>query len=587
MDFQRSARRLRAAALLPMVAFGVVACGDSDDVEGPMEPVGPGSLAEVASDDPRLTTLVAALEAAGLDASLETAGPFTVFAPDNDAFAGLPDGWVDNLLLPENEDLLDRVLTYHVAGGAVLSSTLTDGQEITTLEGSVITVGIDGSTITLTDESDRVVGIVEADIEASNGVLHIVDDVFLPGLDVVETAQLAGYGTLVSLVETAELTETLQGEGPFTIFAPSNEALEAITAEGEDLSEVLTYHVVAGAALQAGDLTDGQVLTTVQGEELTIGVDAPQDAPLTVTVTDANGNSYEVEEADLVATNGVIHGIGGVLLPASTIPEVAAYYGLTGLIDAAVLAELDDDLSAGSWTVFAPTNDVFDALPVDGEDNPVVVNPLLADILTYHVIAGDPIFAADLSDGQVAEMANGDEIVVNIDGETVTLSDAFENEIAVTATDIQASNGVVHVISGLLTPSLNIAEVATLNGFTTLLDLVVEAGLDDELSDEEADLTVFAPTNEAFAALSEVPTGSALEQVLLYHVVDGSALSTDLTDGQEITTLQGGIVTVSIDGETVTLTDGQENTVTVTLADVPANNGVIHVIDGVLLPPTT
>jgi transforming growth factor-beta-induced protein len=256
-------------------------------------------------------------------------------------------------------------------------------------------------------------------------------------------------------------------------------------------------------------------------------------------------------------------------------------------VDAVTLAELGDALSGGTWTVFAPTNDVFETLPTDAEGNPVVVNPLLSNIITYHAIADVEVFAADLSDGQVVSMANGDDITVNVDEGTgaVSLTDFFGGDVNVTATDIRASNGVVHVIDGLLTPSLNLAEVATVNGFTTLVDLVVEAGLADAVTDPDADLTIFAPTNAAFEALSEVPAGEELEAVLLYHAVQGTTLSTDLFNGQQITTLQGGIVTVGIDGDTVTLTDGQGNTVNVTPVDVPANNGVIHVIDGVLLPP--
>lgn len=585
MDFQRSARRLRAAALLPMLALGLAACGDDDDGDDNMGPTEPGTIAQIASEDARLTTLVSALQAAGLDESLETAGPFTVFAPVNEAFNDLPVGWLAALLDEENEDLLTKILTYHVVPGEAFSTDLSDGQSLTTLEGTALTVSITGGTITIADASGNEVAIVEADIDASNGVLHLTRNIFVPELDVVEMARISGYSTLVSLVETAGLTETLEGEGPFTIFAPTNLAFEGIVAPEDEaeLADLLTYHVVPGD-LRAADLTDGQVLTTVQGEDITVVIDGAD-----VSIMDANGNMQAVSATDIAGSNGVIHGLEGVLLPESTIPEVAALYGLSGLVDAAVLAELDDELSGGSWTVFAPTNEVFETLPTDDEGNPVVVNPLLADILTYHAIAGDPIFAADLTDGQVATMFNGDEVTVNIDEGTgaVSLTDEFGNGVNVTATDVQASNGVVHVIDGLLTPSLNLVEVATLNGFTTLVDLAVTAGLGEDLTDPDADLTIFAPTNEAFDALAETPEGEDLLNVLLYHAVDGIVEAGDLFNGQEVATLfDGEIVTVTIDGETVTLTDGQGNVVNVTMTDVPANNGIIHVIDAVLLPPT-
>jgi uncharacterized surface protein with fasciclin (FAS1) repeats len=151
---------------------------------------------------------------------------------------------------------------------------------------------------------------------------------------------------------------------------------------------------------------------------------------------------------------------------------------------------------------------------------------------------------------------------------------------------------VIHVIDGLLTPSLNVVETATLNGFSTLVELLETATLEgtplaEILSDEGSEFTVFAPTNEAFDALASVPEGDALTNVLLYHVASGTVLSTDLVNGQVVATLlEGESFTINIGGDpvAVTLTDGSGNTVNVGPVDVLANNGVIHVIDGVILP---
>ncbi|MEJ2540397.1 MAG: fasciclin domain-containing protein, partial [Gemmatimonadota bacterium] len=566
MHFQRSARRLRAALLLPMLALGLAACGDDDDV-GPTEPEGPGTLLEEARKDARLTSLVAALEAAGLDETIGGTIQYTVFAPDNQAFEGLPEGWVDNLLLPENEDVLTRILQYHVVTGEVLSTDLSDGQEITTVEGATLTVGIDAGNITLTDASGNVVGVVDADIEASNGVIHIIDDVFLPELDAVELAQIAGYGTLVALVEEAGLTETLKGEGPFTIFAPSDETLEGIVAEGDDLSALLNYHVVAGEALESGDLTDLQELTTVQGEILTIGVDAPQDAPVTVTVTDANGNTYEVVEPNLVASNAVIHGIEGVLVPESDIPTVAALYGYSSLVNAVAAAGLTEALQVeGPLTVFAPSNAAFEStptqLPSEGE--------LLEQFLTYHVVEGE-FLSSDLTDGQELTTVEGSIITVGVNEETgaVTLTDAAGNVANVEVADIRTSNGVIHGVDAVLVPSLSVPVLATYYGFSTLAGALGTATLEgtplaEILADEEAAYTVFAPTNEAFEAFGTLPEGDDLTRVLLYHVVEGTLDSGRLVAG-DLDTVQGDFITVSIDAPqdapvTVTLTDGLGNT---------------------------
>lgn len=138
----------------------------------------------------------------------------------------------------------------------------------------------------------------------------------------------------------------------------------------------------------------------------------------------------------------------------------------------------------------------------------------------------------------------------------------------------------------MLTENADIVDVAVLNGFDTLVDLVVEADLVTTLrSDNGGDgFTVFAPTDEAFAELAAVPTGQALVDVLTYHVVGATVGSADLSDGQIVTTVEGSTFTVNIDGSTVTITDGSGATVGVVLTDVPAANGVVHVIDGVLLP---
>jgi len=131
------------------------------------------SLVDVAAENPQLTQLVQALEAAGLTSALEEAGPLTVFAPNNDAFASLDQSDLTELLT--NPQQLGDILRYHVVEGAVTSSDLEDGQTLTTREGSELTVGIDGSTVTV-DGAE----VVQPDIEAGNGVIHIIDGVIRP-----------------------------------------------------------------------------------------------------------------------------------------------------------------------------------------------------------------------------------------------------------------------------------------------------------------------------------------------------------------------------------------------------------------------
>lgn len=139
-----------------------------------------GDIVAVAAGNPDFSTLVAAVTAAGLVETLQGAGPFTVFAPNNAAFEALPAGLVDKLLLPENKDTLVKILTYHVVAGKVMAADVAAG-DVPSVEGSNITVTVDAGTVTLNGSSK----VIATDVAASNGVIHVIDAVILPpGLDV-------------------------------------------------------------------------------------------------------------------------------------------------------------------------------------------------------------------------------------------------------------------------------------------------------------------------------------------------------------------------------------------------------------------
>lgn len=249
--------------------------------------------------------------------------------------------------------------------------------------------------------------------------------------------------------------------------------------------------------------------------------------------------------------------------------------------------ELADDLSGpGPFTVFAPTDAAFAALP-SGTIETLLADPTgtLAQILLYHVVGGTAL-STDLSDGQTIATLQGQtvEVTINADG-------VFINDAQVIVADITATNGVVHVIDAVILPpapqptTTVVDVIVNSDVHNTLEAAVVAAGLVETLSGT-GPFTVFAPTDNAFAALPAGtvetlladPTGT-LTQILLYHVVGAQALSTDLTNGQTVATLQGQTVTVTINTDGVFINDAQ-----VTVADIVTDNGVIHVIDAVLLP---
>ncbi|MEM1422573.1 MAG: fasciclin domain-containing protein [Planctomycetota bacterium] len=255
-------------------------------------------------------TLAAALKAADLVDALKGDGPFTVFAPTDEAFAKLPAGTVETLLKPENKKLLQSILLYHVASGEVTASQVTKLNDVTTLNGQRAVIGTD-SGVTIGDAT-----VVATDIMTSNGVIHVIDQVILPETktipEVADSAQQ--FATLLAAVEAAGLSETLMGEGPFTVFAPTDEAFAALpsgTVESllqpenrAKLQEILTYHVVSGRVFSDAAVKLDSA-KTVAGKEINI---AFRNGSLFI-------NRSEVVATDIQASNGVIHVIDAVLLP--------------------------------------------------------------------------------------------------------------------------------------------------------------------------------------------------------------------------------------------------------------------------------
>ncbi len=281
------------------------------------------SIVDLAIADGRFTTLVTAIQAAGLVETLRGEGPFTVFAPTDDAFAALPAGTLDNLLLPENKQQLADILLYHVVPGKVMAADVAglDGKMAdTALEGKQIGIKVDMSNVYLNEN----VKVIVTDIEASNGVIHVVDAVLLPPSDeaamdkkdIVDTAIADGrFTTLGAALQAAELVDTLKGEGPFTVFAPTDDAFAALPTgtldslllpeNKQNLTDILLYHVVSGRVM-AADVVGLTSAPTVLGKDITIKV---QDGNVYLNDT------VQVIITDIETSNGVIHVIDTVLLP--------------------------------------------------------------------------------------------------------------------------------------------------------------------------------------------------------------------------------------------------------------------------------
>ena len=259
-------------------------------------------------------TLAAALKAAGLVDTLKGEGPFTVFAPTDKAFAKLPAGTLDDLLKPENKDKLTAILTYHVVPGRLAAKDVSAIKSAKTANGQELTIAVNESVVMIDGAK-----VAKADIMCRNGVIHVIDAVVLPkeptkiDKDIVDTAVSAGsFKTLVAAVQAAGLVTQLKGAGPYTVFAPTDEAfakipkadLDALMKDKAKLSSVLQYHVLTGN-VSAADLKMMKDFGTAQGQRIQIASSG----------TTLKLNNATVVKADVPASNGVIHVIDTVLLP--------------------------------------------------------------------------------------------------------------------------------------------------------------------------------------------------------------------------------------------------------------------------------
>jgi uncharacterized surface protein with fasciclin (FAS1) repeats len=304
--------------LLAVSAISLVAaCGsDDDDVVVPTK-----NIVETAQSLPQFSILVEAVTAAGLASTLSGPGPFTVFAPTNDAFAALLTelGVTKDQLLADTA-LLTAVLTYHALPAQVKAAEVPLGKAVTTAQGGVFKVDSTAGKLVITDERNRTSNITATDVMATNGVIHVIDKVILPAdKTIVATAQsLPQFSILVEAVVAAGLVDALNGTGPLTVFAPTNDAFAALLTElgvTKDqlladtalLTAVLTYHVVDGRVMKA-DVPLNTPIKTLQSGTFTV------DSSL--AITDQRMRKASIVGTDVLASNGVIHVIDKVILPA-------------------------------------------------------------------------------------------------------------------------------------------------------------------------------------------------------------------------------------------------------------------------------
>jgi len=459
-------------------------------------------------------SLYAALSQAGLVGALQADGPFTVFAPTDQAFA---DAGIDLTTFDteeENNTLVD-ILTYHVVVGNILSTDLTDGMTTNAFNGDELVFDLSNDNVMVNDAR-----VTQQDILASNGVIHVIDKVLMPPADPVGD------------ICFNSVTQTL--------------------VPGANYEVCSAYMYVVDFEMAGQTFTGCYNTQTHQFADV----------------------SQEICEAY-------------TWIPAIDIPSTAAATTIhTSLVAALTQADLVTALQAdGPFTVFAPTDQAFadagiDLTALDTEEGKAT----LVDILKYHVYSGS-VASTEVTDGLTVTMLNGDDATFAVSDGVVKVGDA-----TVTLADVTASNGVIHVIDKVLMPPADLVDIPSTAAATTIhTSLVAALTQADLVTALQADgpFTVFAPTDQAFAdagidltALDTEEGKATLVDILKYHVYSGSVASTEVTDGLTVTMLNGDDATFAVSDGVVKVGDA-----TVTLADVTASNGVIHVIDKVLMPP--
>ncbi len=455
--------------LLVMATISVLSACDDDD-SNPSQTIemtqeqSQQNIVDVAISDGRFTTLVAALEATELDDVLaDDAANFTVFAPTDDAFSVLGQQTIAELL--NDTEALSNILLYHVVSGEKLGS-----EQVVPLVGQEVTMA-NGEQVLISQAEDKIYlnlsAIQITDIAASNGIIHVIDTVLEPqqimtteaNLNIVETA-LADerFTTLVTALTAADLVTTLADDSAkFTVFAPTNDAfaalgqgtINALINDTDKLGNVLLQHVIQGEVnfMQALKL-NGQAATMINSSQQGIAI---MNGMLTL-----GGANIIIK--DIKTTNGIIHVIDTVIATADDLPPLslidvannnAQFSTLLAAVEAAGLTSALSDLSQ-EFTLFAPTNEAFDALAneLNVETAELLALPNLADILLFHVV-GERLGSEQVMamQGSKLNSLNNLELMLSETGEPLMIESAN-----ITAADINAANGLIHVIDKVLLP---------------------------------------------------------------------------------------------------------------------------------------
>jgi transforming growth factor-beta-induced protein len=563
-------------------------------------------------------TLIAAVSAADLSLleMLSSDETYTLLAPTNAAFTAA------GINAKTDKAILNDILRNHIVAKNV---SATDKGSVKTLEGSTL---IQDANVVTDDLGTK--AVITASKEALNGTIHTVNAVMMPFnmakiVDILKTMNGAGdtagkFDTLLAAIGAAKATvrDTLDKRHN-TLFAPTDDAFAALGYDPNTikklnqsvLSDILLYHVVSGR-IMGKDL--GASLTTVQG-----GVLKHSKGKLTDTL----GGEATITGFDVEGTNGVIHIVDAVGMPfaktrlldiVALIAALNSKGDLAGQFDTLIAAAEAADptvlgtvAGAGPYTVFAPNDDAFTAINWDAKTVKNLNRVYLGDVLLYHIVAGT-LSAKDAVAAKSIKTVQGGAIVPDPNDPNGVLVGAFAGRAKITVKDVAAGNGLIHAVSAVLlpykepappvvVPPLAPAPVSIMDTITALNKagdyagqfdtfLAAVAAADNAVLTAlsgKADNTLFIPTDDAFAALGQ-SIGSlnkvVVTDILLYHIAAGKLMAADVLAAKSVTMLKGG----SLQQADGVLTDNTGGKAKITGQDIKASNGVVHVINAVVLP---
>ncbi|KFO19200.1 transforming growth factor-beta-induced protein ig-h3 isoform X2 [Fukomys damarensis] len=504
---------------------------------------------------------------------MEGPGSFTIFAPSNEAWASLPAEVLDSLVSNVNIELLNA-LRYHMVDRRVLTDELKHGMALTSM--------YQNSNIQIHHYPNGIVTVncarlLKADHHATNGVVHLIDKVISTITNniqqIIEIEDT--FETLRAAVAASGLNTLLEGDGQFTLLAPTNEAFEKIPAETlnrilgdpEALRDLLNNHILK-SAMCAEAIVAGLSMETLEGTTLEVGCSGDM---LTI-----NGKAI-ISNKDILATNGVIHFIDELLIPdsAKTLSELAVESDVSTVTDLLRQAGLSTHLSGNEQlTLLAPLNSVF-------KDGAPRIDAQMKNLLLNHIVKGK-VASKDLYRGQTLDTLGGKKLRVFVYRNSLCIENS-----CIAAHDKKGRYGTLFTMDRMLTPPMGTV-MDVLKGdnrFSMLVAAIQSAGLTETLN-REGVYTVFAPTNEAFQAMPPeelnklLGNAKELANILKYHIGDDILVSGGIGALVRLKSLQGDKLEVSSKNNIVSV-----NKEPVAETDIMATNGVVYAITSVLQPP--